>query len=123
MMHVSSVNPILENSVTAYLTKQALLHTYRNMNEFEHYNDFEDSRYYLQGSDKYFCLGFSTHGEEDIMRNGGKEVLETVYKDYYGPSVPPVDKAKVTLGVDRSLLPAKTRSFPLSGRYTEDGIA
>jgi hypothetical protein len=78
------------------------------MNAFDHYNDFDNTKYHLKGSTDYVCLGFSTYGQEDIMKNGGKEMLETIYKEYYGPYVPAVEEARITLGVDRSKLPSKT---------------
>ncbi len=81
------------------------------MNEEEHYNDFESSRYHFKGEGDYFMFGFSTHGYDDIMNNGGKELLEEAYTEHYGPSVPKIEGCQLTLGVNRSLLPKKASTY------------
>ncbi len=81
------------------------------MNEEEHYNDFENSRYNFKGTGDYFLFGFSTHGYDDIMKHGGKEALAQHYKNYFGPSIPQIEGCQITLGVNRATLPKKTSPF------------
>ena len=81
------------------------------MNEVEHYNDFEGSKYYFKGVGDYFLLGFSTHGFDDIIKNGGKAMLETSYKNYLLPDAPPIEGYGLTLGVNRTTLPKKSSTL------------
>lgn len=77
------------------------------MNEEEHYNDFESSSYRFKGEQDHFLFGFSTPGYNDIIANGGKEMLEEIYKPYYDPSFPSLPNCNITLAVDRSTIPKK----------------
>ncbi len=87
------------------------------MNEDEHYNDFESSRYHFKGEGDYFLFGFSTHGYDDIIKNGGKEVLQEAYGEYYSPTVPQIEGYNLTLGVNRPTLPKKASTLADSRLY------
>jgi len=77
------------------------------MCEVEHFNDFDGSRYNFKGMGDYFLFGFSTYGFDDIMQNGGKDILMRYYKDYYNPTIPAIEGCNITLGVNRANLPKR----------------
>ena len=81
----------------------------RDVCEPEHYNDFEQSFYQFLGDEENFYFGFSTYGYNDIIKNGGNEILQTAYKEYLLPSGAPFKDANFAFSVKRSILPAKQR--------------
>lgn len=64
------------------------------------------------GDKENFYFGFSTYGFDDIIKNGGKEIMEAAYKDYLNSGPSPFENAKLSFAVNRSIMPAK-QSFLL----------
>ena len=54
----------------------------RDIKERETLNDYDSTSYLVESEEgsKYVKLSFKCHGYDQIMENGGKEMLEALYK-------------------------------------------
>lgn len=76
-MKISPVNPVVKQSIKRYLTKDTF--------SSESFFDYDQCEYVIQRlSDEPDVLkfGFNSLCSKQIMENGGKEMLDDLYKDH-----------------------------------------
>lgn len=84
----------------------------REHNTNEIFFDYDNCKYVIYKDDEtpdYYRLGFSCNCYQQIMDNGGKEMLDELYKDCLLPADKNLPECDVTLKIDVSGL-GKTQS-------------
>lgn len=77
MMIPAPANPIIKMAISDILIKE-------QFGESQTCFDVDDVSYKIEGveEENYIKFSYSGNDSANIMKNGGQEMLETIYKDY-----------------------------------------
>jgi hypothetical protein len=97
MMKISPVNPVVHKCIKTYLTKDQFGST--------HFYDYDNCEYYIireTANPDVIKFGFSCNCLESILKNGGQEMLDELYKGLVLPKDQGHPDAQITIAIDAS---------------------
>lgn len=74
MMKIDPKNPVIHQSIKNYLIKD-------KDETVETFYDYDNCRYEISKAGNFLLFGFSSNCHQQIMNNGGQEMLDALYKD------------------------------------------
>ena len=117
MMNVSSANPVIRKAMSDYLLKDA-------HNEAQSCHDTDNVVYKVFGiedaKEVRFC--YKGNATAKIMENGGKDMIDSIYKDYVLAESEWDPEYDVTLRVDPGDLPKTQKIKKSMDEETQDKI-